>query len=75
MKLTLAGLVFIALGVVFRMFRGIPYRTTEKVIDVGPFHATAQQDKTIEIPPPVGAGIVAAGTVLLLIGARRRGSK
>lgn len=72
MKLTIAGLLLIAVGVVVLIFRGIPYKTEEKFLEVGPFHATAVQEKLIEIPPVVGAGIVGAGALLLIIGARRK---
>lgn len=72
MKLTLGGLILIAFGVVVLIFKGIPYKTEEKILEVGPFHATSVQDKTIVIPPEVGAGIVGAGALLLIIGARRK---
>src|SRR5687768_1403429 len=70
-KLTLAGLVLIALGVLALIYSGIPYKNQEKVLDIGPFRATAVQEKTIEIPPLVGAGVVAGGALLLIIGGRR----
>ncbi len=72
MKFTLLGLLLIALGVVVLMFGGVPYRTTETVLELGPIHATAKRDKTFEIPPPVGAGCVGVGAVLLIIGGRRK---
>ncbi|MBS1151258.1 MAG: hypothetical protein H6Q89_2956 [Myxococcaceae bacterium] len=71
-KLTLAGVVLIALGVLALIYRGIPYQNEEQVLQVGPFRASAVQDKSIEIPPAVGAGMVGAGALLLIIGGRRR---
>ena len=73
MKLTLAGLVLIALGVLALIYRGIPWKNEEKVLEVGPFRASAVQERTIDIPPAVGAGVVGAGALLLIVGARRKG--
>jgi len=71
-KWTVLGLVLIALGVLALVFRGIPYKTEEKVLDVGPIHATAEQDKTFPVPPYAGAAAVGVGALLLLMGGRRR---
>ena len=40
----IAGLVLIALGVVALIYGGIKYTTREKIIDVGPIHASADVD-------------------------------
>ena len=43
-------------------------------LKLGPLEAKADLDKTLEIPKPVGAGLVGVGVVLLLIpGGRRKG--
>lgn len=72
MKFTIGGLVLIALGVVCLMFGGIPYKTNETVLDLGPLKATATRERTLEVPPAVGAGLVGAGALLLIIGGRRK---
>ena len=70
----LIGLVLIAVGVVALWFGGIPYKTNETVLKLGPLEAKADLDKTLDIPKPVGAGLVGVGVVLLLIpGGRRKG--
>ena len=68
----LAGIVLIALGVAALIYGGIKYTTREKIIDVGPIHASADVEKTQPIPPYVGAGAIAVGAVLLLVGGRGR---
>jgi hypothetical protein len=70
----IAGLVLNAAGVVFLWFGGIPYKQQEKLIDLGPIKATTEVEKKIEVPPYVGAGLVAVGSVLLLTGGARRKS-
>ena len=71
----IAGLVLNVLGVLSLWFGGVPYRTRETVLDIGPLKATTEVDKRADIPPPVGAGLVGAGTALLLfatVKSRRR---
>jgi hypothetical protein len=68
----IGGLVLIALGVLALIYGGVKYTTREKIIDAGPFHASADIEKTQPIPPYVGAGAIGAGALLLLIGGRRR---
>jgi hypothetical protein len=70
----IAGLVLIAAGVVCLWFGGIPYKTQEKLIDLGPIKATTEVEHKVEVPPCVGAGLVGIGAVLLMLGggARRK---
>jgi hypothetical protein len=62
----LAGLLLNAAGVASLWFGGIPYKSNEKLLEIGGFKATAEVEKKAEIPPPVGAGLVAAGSALLV---------
>jgi len=66
------GLVLNAAGVAALWFGGVPYTEKQTVIDVGPIKAEAQMQKKLVIPPPVGAGAVAVGSVLLLLPGRRK---
>lgn len=70
---SILGLILIAIGVVALAYQGITYSTRETVLDVGPIHATADREKTLPISPLLGAGAVAGGVVLLVIGLRRAG--
>lgn len=70
----LLGLVLVTLGVVALWFGGIPYKSNETVLKLGPLEAKAELDRTLDIPKPVGAGLVGVGVLLLLIpGGRRKG--
>jgi len=70
---SILGLILIVIGVVALAYQGITYSTRETVLDVGPIHATADREKTLPISPLLGAGAVAGGVVLLVIGLRRAG--
>ena len=70
--LKIVGIILIVLGVVALIFQGITYTTREKVIDLGPIEATAEQKKTIPLPPVLGGIALVGGIVLLLAGGRKR---
>ena len=70
--LTIVGIILIALGVIALAYQGITYTTKERVIDIGPLKVEATKEKTIPLPPVLGGVAVAAGVVLLIVGARSR---
>ena len=72
---TLIGIVSILLGVVALMYQGITYTKTEKLLDIGPIHATTETQKTIPLPPVVGGLALLGGIVVLVLGDRRSGRK
>jgi len=65
------AIVLIILGVVALIFQGITYTTHKDVINVGPIHATAEQKKTIPLPPVLGGIALVGGIVLLLAGRKK----
>jgi drug/metabolite transporter (DMT)-like permease len=68
MNTQILGIALIILGVIAFAYQGITYTTQEKVLDVGPLKATVEKEKTIPLPPIVGAIALAGGIVLLAIG-------
>lgn len=71
MNTKILGIVLIILGVVAFGYQGISYTTQEKVLDVGPLKATVEKEKTIPLPPIVGAVALAGGIALLMVGTRK----
>ena len=69
--LKIVGILLIVLGVAAFAFQGITYTTREKVIDLGPIQATAEQKKTIPLPPILGAIALVGGIVLLVAGGKK----
>ena len=68
---TLIGIVLIVVGVLALAYQGITYTTREKVIDLGPLKASVDKEKTIPLPPILGALALAGGVVLVIVGARK----
>ncbi|MCR4374308.1 MAG: DUF3185 domain-containing protein [Acidobacteria bacterium] len=65
------GIVLVVLGLLALIYQGVTYTQRETVIDMGPIHATADQEKTLPLPPIVGVVAVAAGIALLVAGKKR----
>jgi uncharacterized membrane protein len=65
------GIVLIVLGVVALAYEGITYTTREKVVDIGPLHASVEKKKTIPLSPVLGGAALVGGIVLVLAGSRR----
>ena len=66
---TLIGIALIIVGVLALAYQGITYTTREKVIDLGPLKASVEKEKTIPLPPILGALALAGVVVLVVVGA------
>ncbi len=60
------GLILIALGLVGLAWGGFTYTTKEKVVDLGPIHATRDETHNVPLPPIAGAVALIGGIVLLV---------
>jgi hypothetical protein len=69
--LSFVGLVLIVLGVVGFSYQGITYTKKEKVVDIGPIHATKDTHETILIPPILSGLAFVGGVVLMVAGSRK----
>ena len=69
--ISIIGIILIIVGVIALASEGITYTKTEKILDIGPIQATQQHRKTIPISPIAGGAAVAAGVVLVIVGAKR----
>ncbi len=67
----LVGIALIVLGIVAFAYQGITYTSREKVIDIGPIHATADTEKTIPLSPLLGGLAFVGGIVLVVVGAKK----
>jgi uncharacterized membrane protein len=69
--ITIVGIVLIVLGIVAFTYQGITYTSREKIIDIGPFQATADTQKTIPLSPLLGGLALVGGIVLVVVGAKK----
>ena len=70
--MAIAGVLLLALGVLALAYQGITYTSRETVVDIGPIQATAERQKTLPLPPVLGAAAVVGGVLLLVVGRRKR---
>lgn len=68
----ITGIILIVLGVIALAYGGISYTKEEKVLDIGPFEATAKTRETIPLPPLLGGLALAGGVALMIAGSRKR---
>jgi len=64
------GVILIALGLFGLAWGGFTYTTREKIVDIGPIHATRDITHNVPLPPIAGAVALVTGIVLLV--ARRK---
>jgi uncharacterized membrane protein len=68
----LVGILLVVLGALALAYQGITYTHRERVLDVGPIHATRDTHEQIPLSPVLGGLVLVGGVTLLVIGARRR---
>jgi hypothetical protein len=68
---TIIGIILIVLGVVGFALGGFSFTQKEKVLDVGPIEATAEDKETVPIPPLLAGLALVGGVVLVAASARR----
>jgi uncharacterized membrane protein len=71
-SITLIGIVLVILGVLALAYQGFNYTHQEKVLDVGPIHATVEKHDRVSLPPILGGLVLVGGVALLVVGARKK---
>lgn len=69
--LAIVGVVLIVLGIAGLAIGRFSFTTTEKVLDVGPLQATAEEEHSIAIPDIAAIAAIVAGGFLVFLGRRR----
>ena len=60
------GIVLVAVGLFGLAWGGFTYTTRQKVVDIGPIHASRDVKHNVPLPPIAGAVALIAGIVLLV---------
>ncbi|HVV47321.1 MAG TPA: hypothetical protein VHC72_19055 [Bryobacteraceae bacterium] len=63
-----AGLVLIVIGAIALIWGGITYTTRDKVVDVGPLHASVEKKHHVPLSPIAGAVLLVGGIALVAAG-------
>ncbi len=64
------GIALVVVGLVIVIWGFFGYKTQDKVVDIGPIHATKETKHDIPYGPVTGALIVIGGVVLIGTGSR-----
>lgn len=73
MKSTLIlGIALIVMGAAVLGYSRYSYTTTEKVLQIGPLTATAEQTHTVSLPPILGWLLIGGGACALVFGSISR---
>jgi hypothetical protein len=67
----LVGILLIVIGVIGLAYGGFSYTKQKTVIDIGPIKATADERKTIPVPPILGGLALVGGIVMLVTGGKK----
>ena len=65
------GIVLIVIGIIGLAWGGFSFTTREKVVDLGPIHATRDKSHSVPLPPIAGALSLVGGVALLEAGKNR----
>jgi len=68
---TMMGILLVVLGIFALIYQGFSYTRREKVLDVGPIHATRDSTQRVPLPPIIGGLALLGGAALLAIGAKQ----
>jgi hypothetical protein len=67
----IVGILLIVIGVIGLAYGGLSYTKQKTVIDIGPIKATADERKTIPVPPIIGGLALVGGIVLIVTGGKK----
>lgn len=70
-SISLVGILLVVLGSLALAYQGITYTHREKVLDLGPIHATEDKQERIPLPPILGGLALLGGIALLVAGAKK----
>ena len=62
------GVVLIVVGIVALAWGGFSFTTREKVVDLGPIHATRDKNHSVPLSPIAGALALVGGIALVTVG-------
>jgi hypothetical protein len=72
MKLTqIVGILLIVAGTLGLIYGGFTYTKEKHDVKLGPLQFSVAEKETVSVPVAAGAGAIAVGVILLLVGRRK----
>jgi hypothetical protein len=65
------GILLIVFGGLALAYQGFSFTHREKVLDLGPIHATRDDQERVSIPPVLGGLALVGGIALLVVGGKK----
>jgi len=65
------GILLIILGGLALAYQGFSYTHQEKVLDLGPIHATREDREWVSVPPILGGLALVGGIALIVVGGKK----
>ena len=62
------GIILIVIGIAGLAWGGFSYTTREKVVDIGPIHASRDKNHSVPFSPIAGAIALIGGVALVVVG-------
>jgi hypothetical protein len=63
-----AGIILIAVGLLFTIVTGFKFFTQKKIVDIGSLEITASEPHRVNWSPYLGVGIMVVGGIMFLTG-------
>lgn len=65
MNIKILGIILIGFGILVFAYKGVTYKTREKVVDLGAIQVTQEKTKTFPFSPVFGGVALVGGLVLV----------
>jgi hypothetical protein len=71
MNMKIVGVILICVGLLLLVYKGITYKTHEKVLDLGPLQVTQEKTNTFPFSPVFGGAALVGGIILVVFSGKR----
>ena len=68
----LVGVLLLLLGVAAFAYPAVSHKSRETIVDAGPIKVTTARERPLPLSPVFGVAALTAGTVLVIVGLRKR---
>ncbi len=66
-----AGILLLIVGLLMTLYTGFTYVTKEKIVDMGQFEITKDNEHAVNWRPYIGIGVMVIGGVVLILSRKR----